>query len=537
VSHLLLGPIVGHTDSSSAIVWIRVRDDPADYDLRVHGRGVFPFTSTEPQSGKPEFGTAIAKADGLRSDWDYRYQILRRSRVVSASSGRFRTMPAPGSPADMLFVSVSCSANDDLGAWPLLARYIESARPRFLILMGDQIYVDDDDPVAPAVWPNQLTTASSTRRQAIAAKYQENWSREPVRTILATIPTYMMWDDHEIRNGWGSFAPDSPTLAAQIPRGAKIGDQYNAYFEDCRDLYWHFQACRNPPPPAALEIPPSGIRRGLPFFFQCGRLFVLVLDDRGARDVWRVSQPVLGDEQWKFLTDALGDLSPDIDAIALVVPLPLSSMSPHGVAQSLYGDRTDDIELFKKGDRQGLLDLLTHSGTGLGEIAATAAGAIFGANIGTFKLNDLTDVRDNWAHHYCRAEQAALIRTVAKARLTNRLASQPRNLVLIGGDLHAGGLFDLTVSVTDPEFTAPSLVTSGIGKQTSAGEGIVGLLMDEDFDIADGIHAKLQKFAHPYNFGVTQILFGGTMAVMVNAVAHEGDQSYWTLRLPYGQGG
>jgi hypothetical protein len=58
----------------------------------------------------------------------------------------------------------------------------------------------------------------------------------------------MMWDDHDIRDGWGSFAPDSPTLAALYPRGKPIFDQYNAFFEDARDVSWHFQMSHNPPP-------------------------------------------------------------------------------------------------------------------------------------------------------------------------------------------------------------------------------------------------------------------------------------------------
>ena len=31
------------------------------------------------------------------------------------------------------------------------------------------------------------------RRDAIADRYQENWGRDPVRRVLARIPTYMMW--------------------------------------------------------------------------------------------------------------------------------------------------------------------------------------------------------------------------------------------------------------------------------------------------------------------------------------------------------
>src|SRR5262245_19939063 len=284
VNRLQLGPVVGHTDSSSARIWIRVRDDPADYMLRVKRHGVFPFQST----GSVELGTALAFADGLRSDWRYEYQILRRRRVVPGGFGSFRTMPDPASMAEVLFVAVSCSAQDDEGAWAALRQFIEAAEPRFLILMGDQVYLDG----GTSVWDEHFDSEPSVRRAAMAEKYQENWSRDAVQAVLANITTYMMWDDHDIRDGWGSFAPDSPTLAQLLPAWAPIFQKHDAYFEDAREVYWHFQACRNPLPEHVQQPPAHGKRQALPFVFRCGRTAVLIVDGRGDRDLWRAQDPV-----------------------------------------------------------------------------------------------------------------------------------------------------------------------------------------------------------------------------------------------------
>ena len=210
VNRLQLGPVVGHTDNASARIWIRVRDDPADYMLRVKRHGFFPFQST----GNAELGTALALAEGLRSDWRYEYQILRRRRVVPGGFGSFRTMPDPVSMADVQFVAVSCSAQDDEGAWAALSQYVQDAEPRFLILMGDQVYLDS----GTSVWHEHFDSEPGERRAAMAEKYQENWSREAVQSVLANIPTYMMWDDHEIRDGWGSFAPGSPDARTAASR-------------------------------------------------------------------------------------------------------------------------------------------------------------------------------------------------------------------------------------------------------------------------------------------------------------------------------
>ena len=96
---LTLGPIVGHTDDSSARVWIQAPDDPRQYALRVEDVGLFPFVSTE--GAAIEFRTAVAVAGGLRPDLRYRYRVVRRGRFVVGADGSFRTLPPPSSAASL----------------------------------------------------------------------------------------------------------------------------------------------------------------------------------------------------------------------------------------------------------------------------------------------------------------------------------------------------------------------------------------------------------------------------------------------------
>jgi hypothetical protein len=145
---LKLGPVVGHTDDTSARVWIQARDHPGQYKLRVQGAGRFDFVSTE---GQPEFGTGIAIADGLRPDHVYGYTVLRRGRLVVGARGTFRTMPSPGSPASLLFCVVSCNQTRNDGVWELFAAFVEKARPHFVLTMGDQVYMDENFTVAPGI--------------------------------------------------------------------------------------------------------------------------------------------------------------------------------------------------------------------------------------------------------------------------------------------------------------------------------------------------------------------------------------------------
>ena len=90
-------------------------------------------------------------------------------------------------------------------------RPVEASQPSFIVMMGDQIYMDEDQ---PDVFAQHFHSDSATRRRVMAEMYRLNWSRDVVRKILANVPTYMVWDDHDIRDGWGSLASDSPTMAA-----------------------------------------------------------------------------------------------------------------------------------------------------------------------------------------------------------------------------------------------------------------------------------------------------------------------------------
>jgi hypothetical protein len=535
---LQLGPIVGHTDEGSARIWIQVRalDDPAQYALRVEGVGLFPFVSTE--FGTVEFGTVIATAVGLQADIRYRYRVARRGRFVAGASGTFRTLPPPGSMTNLLFCAVSCNLAKTDGAWVQFGEFVERAQPSFLLMMGDQVYLDEDP---PDTFNEHVDSDPATRRKAIAEKYRANWSRPVVAKVLANVPTYMVWDDHDIRDGWGSLAGDSPTLLALHPRGRKIFQKTNAYFEDTRDVYWHFQGCHNPQPgdyrdpalpgvadpafPNYIGAPPlHGQRLGMPFVFRCGRLIVLVLDSRGERDVFREQYPILGARQWQFIDEVLARLPADVDALAVVTPTPIASQDPDGQTQRLFGTRSDDVEAFKRGDEEELFHpkstkdfdqfLLAAAGARL----SRATGTQF--NLGNFKVSAIDEARDQWCHRFARPEQADLLRKAAAARLVNRSPGSPRELFFLSGDIHIGCVFE--ISLSRPSYKALSLTTSGIGVVDDT-QPLIGVFVDQEFSVAKGIRATLDHVVNQFNFGVLQVQPTGRGAKVFGTVAHEGN--------------
>ena len=530
LNRLKLGPIVGHTDDSTCKVWIQVFDDPADYKLRVSGAGVFDFVSTE--LGGLEFHTAIARAVGLRSDWKYTYSILRRGRRVVGGKGSFRTLPDPNSVAPILFCAVSCSTLATDGVWPQLAKFIKDSQPSFLLMMGDQVYIDEDE---PNIFKLHYDSDRPTRRAALAEKYRLSWSRKVIQQIFANIPTYMVWDDHEIRDGFGSLACDSPELVARFPRGAQMFARSDVYFQDCRDVYWHFQGCHNPLQgetaepslPNYIKDPPAGgPRRAMPFVFRCGRVLILVTESRTQRDVFRAAFPILGAEQWQFIDAVFASLPTEVDTLVVATPTPIASISPQGQTMKLIGDRTDDIQAFQRGDEKNVIN--PDSTQDFGDLALAIAGHKLSkltgtpVNLGAFKVANIDEVRDQWSHKFARPEQELLLRKAAMARLANRRGSGARQLIFLSGDIHVGCIFDITLM--KPPCRIVSLTSSGISaKQVVTADLFVGTFVDEDFKVAGGIRSVLREIVPDFNFGIVQVLQTGDGAEVTALLAHEGN--------------
>jgi hypothetical protein len=62
------------------------------------------------------------------------------------------------------------------------------------------------------------------------------WGYDPATGHSALVQTAM------------SLPSSSPAMAACYSRGAEVFRKSTLYYEDTRDVYWHFQGCRNPRP-------------------------------------------------------------------------------------------------------------------------------------------------------------------------------------------------------------------------------------------------------------------------------------------------
>jgi len=175
-----------------------------------------------------------------------------------------------------------------------------------LLLGGDQVYSDGIwEELRPlADWAALKTEEgieckpSQALVRQIKEYYEElyprRWMQTDLRKAFATIPTVMMWDDHDIFDGWGSYAKELQECYV-----------YKALFAAARDAFALYQhqvgaAERHP-----LAIP------GQDYFslgFQVGSTAILVPDMRSERREDQVMSP----PTWKAVYEWLDQL-PDAE--------------------------------------------------------------------------------------------------------------------------------------------------------------------------------------------------------------------------------
>ena len=89
-----------------------------------------------------------------------------------------------------------------------------------LIMGGDQIYADSiwDKVSSLDDWSSlkfeEQVVRKSTKKMTkqlddfYSRLYKQRWSNEHMSLMLASVPNVMMWYDHDIFDGWGSFPRD-----------------------------------------------------------------------------------------------------------------------------------------------------------------------------------------------------------------------------------------------------------------------------------------------------------------------------------------
>ncbi|MGR3309959.1 MAG: alkaline phosphatase D family protein, partial [Candidatus Brocadiales bacterium] len=334
--------IVGHTDASSTRLWFRTastgtfialiyerpkRDDsiygnfnnvPYNLDLLPNEvrQEVFSINNWDTDS------THVLDIDNLKPGTEYGYALYSENdeKIILGHDKPhfFRTLPENDKAFSFAFYSCHMPykksffgrtklKNEEMWDFFLAAlnRHYKHDL-RFVIGGGDQVYCDGIETLSIWEFLNTRLRKDPQTGELLPAEedmlswyrdiYRGYWGFEAVREVFSTFPTYMMWDDHELCDGWGSYFTDTeedlysilPKLkdrALTLDDGKEI---MNRMERAAKQAYMEYQHSHNPKTdPGKWD-----------YDFYHGDCAFYLLDGRGYRDVNRDSYRILGKEQF-----------------------------------------------------------------------------------------------------------------------------------------------------------------------------------------------------------------------------------------------
>ncbi|MFC7893242.1 alkaline phosphatase D family protein [Streptomyces sp. NPDC057381] len=217
---LRLGPLLRYTDGSCATVWVE-SDRPCTAEVRC-ADGATGTSRTFQIAGHHY---ALVAVSGLTPGTATEYEVLLDgARVWPPPDSRFPPSVIATSPADagtrIAFGSCRWAAppaggHDPVGPDALdtlsarIAADPGAARPDVLLLLGDQVYADEISDATRRWIAGRRDLADPPGDQVADYEeytrlYYESWLDPEVRWLLSTVPSCMIFDDHDVIDDWNT---------------------------------------------------------------------------------------------------------------------------------------------------------------------------------------------------------------------------------------------------------------------------------------------------------------------------------------------
>jgi hypothetical protein len=242
VAFLVLGPLLRHVDSCSATVWVET-DAPCTVE-------VLGASAPTWRVGGHHYG--LVCVDGLAPGSSTPYQVRLDGEQVWPGPDspyppcRIRTID-PDRPFQLVFGSCRAAAPrswtptarfgaDAMDTYAArMARTPESQWPDALLLLGDQVYADETSPITRRRIEERrdVTRPPYTHVadfEEYTYLYQESWSDPQLRWLLSTLPTSMIFDDHDVHDDWNTSHAWREEMAATGWWAARITGALMAYW-------------------------------------------------------------------------------------------------------------------------------------------------------------------------------------------------------------------------------------------------------------------------------------------------------------------
>ncbi|MGR2751984.1 alkaline phosphatase D family protein [Agromyces arachidis] len=218
-SPLILGPMLRHVDDGEAAVWVETRDAG---EVSVHLDGRSWGSRTFAVHGHHY---ALVEVDGLAPGTTSAYEVRVDGETAWPEPESDRPAPViatrePGRPLRMAFGSCRTSVPHDahgnrthgvdaLRAFALSVADGGQPRPDLVLFLGDQVYADSTSKEMQEFIESRRSLKEPPGKELkdyeeYAHLYRLAWSDPANRWLLSTVPSAMIFDDHDVRDDWNA---------------------------------------------------------------------------------------------------------------------------------------------------------------------------------------------------------------------------------------------------------------------------------------------------------------------------------------------
>ena len=356
---LLLGPALRHVGDTTALIWVQTEgastvevlgclaptfevqghhfalvpvtnltsDTITEYQVRVDGELVWPLEESP-------FPPSVIRTRGPGS--------AHRLRAIFGSC-RYPKTEVPKIESKL--------GLDALDSYAIrLAGRAKDEWPDVLILLGDQLYADELPPEERRRLarrrarlnrhgqrpPNEVVSFAEYERL-----YRHSWSDPEIRWLMSTVPTAMIFDDHDIRDDWNTSAAwraemeKEPWWRDRIRAGLAsywvyqhLGNLSPAELADDQD-YQRLLATEGDTWPHLADLADRAdqevdCNKGLRFSYRwdLGRSRLIMIDSRNGRILESGQRMIIGEREFAWLEAQAEECPDEIDHLVLASSVP-----------------------------------------------------------------------------------------------------------------------------------------------------------------------------------------------------------------------
>ena len=356
---LLLGPALRHVSETTALVWVQTEsaatvevlgcsartfavqghhyalvtvtgltpDTVTEYDVKVDGELVWPRADSP-------FPPSVIRTRGPAST--HRLQAIFGScRYPKTDDQKVDSKVG----LDALDVYATRMATQPIDDWP-----------EALILLGDQLYADELTPESRRRLAGRRTRLNRRGQRPpdevvsfaeYERLYRHSWGDPEIRWLMSTVPTAMIFDDHDIRDDWNTSASwradvkEKPWWRDRIRAGLAsywvyqhLGNMSPAELADDED-YQRLVATDGDTWPHLVDLADRAdqevdCNKGIRFSYRwdLGRSRLIMIDSRNGRILEAGERMMIGEREFRWLETQATDGLDELDHLMLASSVP-----------------------------------------------------------------------------------------------------------------------------------------------------------------------------------------------------------------------